>query len=542
MHDTHVFNEVFQCSMTTSAMGYGALLAILWRPCTIIEEASTFMKLVMWVDGCGWIRRGEGGVMGLPRRMRVRAALAVAGFAMAALPLELHAAALREVMVYPTDQQTRLVFGFTAPVRMRVLTLGSPPRLVIDVPAVTWRKSLQDQDSAGLMEGLRYGRLPNGGLRMVIDLPAGVRHNVRSVQRGTMVVADLVPRPGQRVVATRSQRRTLRRDVMGTLGDAAPRQAAASRSSASAARTAASAAGSLRRPSSPASRAVAPQPFIVAIDAGHGGKDPGAIGPRGTQEKRVTLAIARALAQAIDTLPGMKAVLTRSDDRFIKLRQRVAIARAKHADCFISIHADSVPNSKALGSSVYVVSAKGASSEAAKWLAAKENAADLAGGVSLGDQEPDVASVLLDISQSGALAGAQALAQAVLAALDDTGAMMHRTAVQRAPFAVLKAPDMPSILVETAFISNPQEERLLRSATYQKTLAHAIRDGLLGYVAANPPADGRRWHVARRGDTMAALASNYGVGLGTVAAANGRRLDDGTVILPGEVLFIPGSS
>ena len=485
--------------------------------------------------------------MGLTRQVGARAALAVVGFVMAMLPPGLRAAALREVMVYPTDQQTRLVFGFTAPVRMQVLTLGGPPRLVIDVPAVAWRKSLQDQDGAGLMKGLRYGRLPNGGLRMVIDLPAGVRHSVRSVQRGTMVVADLAPRPGQVVAAasSRSQRRTLRQDMMGALNRTTPRQTT-NPPTVNAPPVVSPpkplAAAPVQRPSLPVSRDIMTSPFIVAIDAGHGGKDPGAIGPHGTQEKRVTLAIARALAQAIDTLPGMKAVLTRSDDRFIKLRQRVAIARAKHADCFISIHADSVPNSKALGSSVYVVSAKGASSEAAKWLAAKENAADLAGGVSLGDQEPDVASVLLDISQSGALAGAQALAQAVLAALDDTGAVMHRTAVQRAPFAVLKAPDMPSILVETAFISNPREERLLRSATYQKTLALAIRDGLLGYVAANPPSDGRRWHVVRRGDTMAALASNYGVGLGAVAAANGRRLDDGGTILPGEVLFIPGNS
>jgi N-acetylmuramoyl-L-alanine amidase len=297
-----------------------------------------------------------------------------------------------------------------------------------------------------------------------------------------------------------------------------------------------------RQPDTAAPRSFAAQPYIIAIDAGHGGKDPGAIGPHGTKEKNVTLAIARALAKAIDDLPGMKAVLTRSDDRFIKLRQRVAIARAKHADCFISIHADSVANTRALGSSVYVVSAKGASSEAAKWLAAKENAADLAGGVSLSDQEPDVASVLLDISQSGALAGAQALAQAVLGALDEAGAAMHRTAVQRAPFAVLKAPDMPSILVETAFISNPLEEKLLRSSTYQQTLARAVRDGVLGYVAANPPADGRHWHVVRRGDTMATLATNYGVGLGAVAAANGRRLDGETTISPGEVLFIPGST
>lgn len=465
----------------------------------------------------------------------------VMGLAMAMLPHALRAAALKEIKVFPAPGRTRIALAFSSPVKVHTLRLGNPPRLVLDVPAVAWSRRFEDRPGAGLMDGLRYGRLPKGGLRMVVDLPQGVRPSVRTAQRGTLVVADLTPLPGQQIAANRSQRRALRQDVMGALDEAVPRQNPAGKAPVFSTMKPAPAAPAIP-PSPLPSQPVVTQPFIVAIDAGHGGKDPGAIGPHGTQEKRVTLAIAKKLAQAIDTLPGMKAVLTRSDDRFLKLRQRVAVARAHHADCFISIHADSVPRSKALGSSVYVVSAKGASSEAARWLAAKENAADLAGGVSLADQEPEVASILLDISQSGALAGAQTLAKAVLQALDEAGATVHKTTIQRAPFAVLKAPDMPSILVETAFISNPREERLLRSATYQKTLAHAVRDGVLSFVAANPPADGRRWHVVRRGDTIGALAASYGVGLGVMAKANGRRLPGEITIFPGEVLFIPGST
>lgn len=475
------------------------------------------------------------------REPSARLAIMVMGLAMSILPHALRAAALQKVKVYPAPGRTRLVLAFSTPIEVHTLRLGNPSRLVLDVPAVAWSKRFADQPGAGLMDGLRYGRLPKGGLRLVVDLPQGVRPTVRIARHGALVVADLTPLPGHHVATTRTQRRALRQDVMGALDEAVPQQHPAEKERVFSTRQPAPPAHAITT-SPPSSQPVVTKPFIVAIDAGHGGKDPGAIGPHGTQEKRVTLAIAKELARAIDTLPGMKAVLTRSDDRFLKLRQRVAIARAHHADCFISIHADSVPRSKALGSSVYVVSAKGASSEAARWLAAKENAADLAGGVSLAAQEPEVASILLDISQSGALAGAQTLAKAVLQALDEAGATVHKTTVQRAPFAVLKAPDMPSILVETAFISNPREERLLRSATYQKTLARAVQKGVLGYVAANPPADGRRWHVVRRGDTIGALAASYGVGLGVMAKANGRRLPDESTILPGEVLFIPGNT
>jgi N-acetylmuramoyl-L-alanine amidase len=231
--------------------------------------------------------------------------------------------------------------------------------------------------------------------------------------------------------------------------------------------------------------------IIVAIDAGHGGEDPGASGPSGTHEKDVTLAIARSLAARLNNRAGLHAVLTRDSDRFVPLRERMDRARAAHADLFLSIHADAVRNRAITGASVYTLSDRGASSEAARWLADRENAADLKGGVSLADVNRNLASVLLDLSQAANMGASVEAADEVLSALDGVGAVRKRE-VQHAGFVVLKSPDLPSMLIETAYISNPAEERNLGSRSYQERLAGAIEAGVAAYFQHHPP-DGTRY-------------------------------------------------
>jgi N-acetylmuramoyl-L-alanine amidase len=259
-------------------------------------------------------------------------------------------------------------------------------------------------------------------------------------------------------------------------------------------------------PSSPAPASVSPQapsqapvktmqdvmrrgglrPLVIAIDAGHGGQDPGARGPGGSREKMITLAIARELARQVNATPGLKAYLTRDTDVFIPLAQRYQKARAAKADLFVSIHADSFSSPDACGSSVFVLSQRGASSQAARWLASQENAADLVGGVKLQDKDDTLASVLLDLSQSATQKASEDMANQVLAGLKRLG-KTHKGDIERANFVVLRSPDVPSMLVETAFISNPDEERRLNDPDHQRALARAVLDGVNAYFTRQPP-------------------------------------------------------
>ena len=228
--------------------------------------------------------------------------------------------------------------------------------------------------------------------------------------------------------------------------------------------------------------------IVIAIDAGHGGQDPGAHGTQGTEEKRVVFAIANKLAKLINSQPDMKAVMVRKGDYYIDLRKRMQIARKAHADLFISIHADAFQDTTVKGSSVYVLSEKGASSEAALWLAKSENASDSVAGVSLEDKEDVLASVLIDLSQSATEQASSDVAQSVLKQCSDVGEV-HKNEVQKAGFMVLKSPDIPSILVETAFISNPDEELNLITDEYQNKMAKAIYQGVRNYFKPNTPDD-----------------------------------------------------
>lgn len=288
------------------------------------------------------------------------------------------------------------------------------------------------------------------------------------------------------------------------------------------------------------------RPLVIVVDAGHGGHDPGAHGPSGTREKDITLAISQRLVTRLNSQPGMRGVLTRSDDRFLGLRERMEKARSANANLFISVHADAAFNRKAQGSTVYVLSDKAASDEASRRLAARENAA-LIGGVELGNKDPVLASVLMDLSQNASISSSIAVGNAILGQMNQLG-RLHRDTVQQAPFMVLKSPDVPSVLVETAYISNPVDERNLRSPAHQDRLAAAILTGVRRYFEANPP-NGRpagimaatpaapaTQVIIRRGDTLSDIASRYNVSVTSLRVANA--LDSDTVRV-GQTLRIP---
>lgn len=250
------------------------------------------------------------------------------------------------------------------------------------------------------------------------------------------------------------------------------------------------------------------RPLVIAIDAGHGGQDSGARGATGTREKDITLQVAKELARQVNATPGLKAYLTRESDFFIPLAQRYQKARAQKADLFVSIHADAFTNASASGSSVFVLSQRGASSQAAKWLASQENAADLVGGVRLQDKDDTLASVLLDLSQSATMKASEDMAGYVLSGLKQLG-KTHKSEVERANFVVLRSPDVPSMLVETAFITNPDEERRLRDPAHQRRLATAILDGVNTYFTRQPP-PGTLY--AARAEAAAAQGASQGGG------------------------------
>jgi N-acetylmuramoyl-L-alanine amidase len=281
---------------------------------------------------------------------------------------------------------------------------------------------------------------------------------------------------------------------------------------------------------------------IVAIDAGHGGEDPGAMGKNRTREKDVVLAIAQELKKTIDAQPGMTAVLTRTGDYYIPLRDRFEKARKYRADLFVSIHADAFKKREVSGSSVFVLSSKGASSEYARRLAASENSSDLVGGVTLSDKDDMLASVLLDLSQSATMEASHSVAENVFGSLRMLG-KTHKNTVEHANFMVLKSPDVPSILIETAFISNPSEEQRLRDPSWQRKTARAITDGIQNYFYMSPPpgtwiASNRQplRHQVVSGDTLGEIANRYRVSLYSLRQANQLKSDN---IRVGSELLIP---
>jgi N-acetylmuramoyl-L-alanine amidase len=411
------------------------------------------------------------------------------------LSLPARAVDVRDVRLWAGPDNTRVVLDLSGSARHTMLVLHHPDRIVLDLPGVGLRPGAHAR-STGAVRSLRFARRSGGTLRIVIDLAHPVRAD-------SFLTAPN-DRYGYRLVV----------DLAG--GSPGAPQAAMARPPAarppSLSSSASAATSAIAVPVKPEHAPADARDLIVAIDAGHGGDDPGAIGKNGTREKDIVLAIARELFNRVNAEPGMRAVLTRDGDYFIPLRGRMQRARARQADLFVSIHADSVVDRRVDGSSVYILSQRGASDEAARWLAERENASDLIGGVSLDDKDDVLASVLLDLSQSAALSASETAAESVLHELTQVGEV-RKPQVQQARFMVLKSPDIPSMLVETAYISNPEEEQRLREHAHQAKLAEAIRQGIHDYFYANPPPG---THVAQ----LVALSSQRTVPTGLMAGGH----------------------
>jgi N-acetylmuramoyl-L-alanine amidase len=396
-------------------------------------------------------------------------ALGFAGMASAA-PAE-----LSDVRLSSGQTSAQVTLQLSSAASHKLFTLDGPDRIVVDLEGTRLGSNVRAPEGTGPVGAIRFGARPKGALRVVVELKSAMP--VRAAWSGSRLVIDLGKSP-----------------VVGVATPAQPSPQPVPQSS---------------LPPKPVVAAHAPidgdRDVIIAIDAGHGGKDPGATGRNGTREKDVVLAIARALAKRIDAEPGMRAFLTRDSDRFLLHRDRMLRARNAKADVFVSVHADAIRDRTITGASVYVLSENGATDEAARWLAERENAADLMGGVSLTDKDRTLASVLLDLSQSANISASMVAAERVLHSLDGVGEIRKRQ-VKQAGFLVLKSPDIPSMLVETAYISNPSEERRLNNADHQSKLAGAIFAGLRGYFEQNPP-PGTRFASTRRSTVASALAS-----------------------------------
>lgn len=399
------------------------------------------------------------------------------------------AVSVTSVRVWPAQDYTRITLDVSAPVSHELLLLKNPERLALDLQDVAMSPALQElANKVGgndpYVKAVRVGRFKPGVMRLVFDLKAEAKPEVFMLkpvaEYGNRLVLDIYPAQAADPLLA-----LLDKPVPASLQAPAPSATALPPVQIDAKPAAAPASP---EPTRPAARGSKPDQrlIIVAIDAGHGGEDPGARGRGGSHEKDVTLAIARKLKNMVDREPNMRGVLTRDGDYFIPLHHRVEKARKVSADLFVSVHADAFIRPDARGSSVFALSERGATSSAAKWLAKKENDADLIGGVNLDVGDPYLKMTLADLSFTAQINDSLKLARAVLTELGEINAL-HKSDVEQAGFAVLKAPDIPSILVETAFISNPDEEKKLRSSTYQDQMADAILSGIRRYFAQNPP-------------------------------------------------------
>ena len=419
-------------------------------------------------------------------------------------------ASLKDIRVWASPDSTRVVLDLSAPATYTLFTLANPERVVIDFDRIGANpENFRVPDGSGVVKSVRLGERGRAGLRVVLDVSEKVETksflSPPNETYGDRLVIDL----GHNLAATPAEAQPpVPVKVAGGEGQ---------------------------------------RDLVIAIDAGHGGEDPGAIGKAGTREKNVSLAIAKKLADQINGEPGMKAVLTRTGDYFVKFRDRIGRARTNEADLFVSIHADAYMDRSVRGSSVYVLSTRRASNEAARWLADRENAADLIGGVSLHDKSDVLQSVLLDLSQNATISASRDAATRVLAELDQVG-RLKKSEVQHASLIVLTSPDVPSMLVETAFISNPEEERKLRDPDHQDRLAGAIHAGVRRYFYDNPPPGTRvavlaarergqaLRHVVSPGETLGDVAGKYAVSIDELRQKN--HLETET-IASGTILEIP---
>lgn len=416
--------------------------------------------------------------------------------AMAVLPcFGADAAEIKQLLIETSATGTRAELRLDKPGSYKLIPLKNPERLVVDFPESHLARGLALPKAAGVVKLVRTGQPVAGTVRVVFDLATQVKAIPTEIETHATGYTLVLEWPGDGQPVTRV-----------TPVEAAPQPAAAAVvdpmlalvERAESVKVSA-ATPPVAVPTPPMEEAEAPivlpkmdmragvRPLVVAIDAGHGGQDPGAHGKNGTREKDVTLAIARELARQVNATPGLKAFLTRDSDMFIPLEHRARKASANKADIFLSIHADAAENRSARGSSVYILSTRGASSQRARWLADKENAADVIGGERVRVSDNTLTNVLLDLTQSGNMKASEDAASHVLGGLKRVG-NNHKPDIERANFAVLRTSDkMPAMLVETAFISNPDEEKRLADPDFQKTLARAILDGVDRYFARQPP-------------------------------------------------------
>jgi N-acetylmuramoyl-L-alanine amidase len=417
------------------------------------------------------------------------------------------AAEVRDMRVATAADKTRIVLDLSGPIDYRLFALANPDRLVLDFKGVGLASGFSVPNfQPGLLQRVRSGVQNRTDLRLVLDLDRGVRpRSFLQPPEGALGHRLVIDLPTAARTEAEAPARTVQTSVPSADRD-----------------------------------------IIIAIDAGHGGQDPGAIGPGGTYEKTITLAVAREMARQINASRGYKAVLIRERDHFIPLQDRYRIAREAQADLFVSVHADAAPRATASGSSVYVLSTRGATNEATRWLADRENSSDLVGGVKLDDKDNTLAAVLLDLAQSATMKASDDAANHVLSALKRVG-KAHKPAVERANFVVLRSPDVPSMLVEAAFISNPGEERKLNDPNYRERLSTAVFDGIRDYFSLQPPpgtwvashvSARAREHVVARGETLSGIAVRHGVSLASLRSANRR---SGDVVRVGERLQIPGA-
>ncbi|AIF48915.1 N-acetylmuramoyl-L-alanine amidase [Dyella japonica] len=446
------------------------------------------------------------------------------------------AADVKSARVWAGPEYTRVVLDVSGPVTYKLSQDGG--ELTVDVNASAIASSFNAPGATGLFKGIRGERQGDNarltakidpsssvksfllkpqaeyGYRLVVDLYPGSGSVAKAIPAKLPAPAPAAPAPAPSDDDGDSSTASTVAPVVPAAPPAAPTPAPVAAPAPEPVRSTGKSSLKSTQSGMASTRAAAAllngeRKVVIAIDAGHGGEDPGAHGPGGTLEKNVTLAVARQLADQINQQPGMRAVLTRSADFFIPLAQRYQIARNNSADLFVSIHADAFVNGDAKGSSVWVLSPRGKTSMAARWLADGQNRADLIGGVTLDDKNDGLAAVLLDLQQGYSMQASESVANNVLKALGNLGPT-HRGYVERANFVVLRSPDVPSILVETAFISNPDEERKLRDPSHQTRLATAVMGGIRSYFEATPPP----------GSWFAAQASHRN-GVANVASSQG---------------------
>lgn len=423
------------------------------------------------------------------------------------LAAPLFAATVKDVRLWRAPDHTRIVLDMSEPAGHSVLVLQNPDRIVLDVSAATLRSNLADLSLDGTpVAGIRSAVRNGSDLRIVFDMHAAVTPRSFAIEANAQT--------GDRLVL----------DLHDLLDSRPARTASVAVSQ--------SASADDRRD------------IIIAIDAGHGGEDPGALGPGRLREKDVVLAIAKELAALFERDRGFAPTLLRSGDYFISLKGRRDLARERQADLFVSIHADAFNRQEANGASVYALSTRGATSTTASYLAQRENAADLVGGVRLGDKDEMLAGVLADLSMTSTLDASLNMGGSVLGEMGAV-ARLHKRQVEQAGFVVLKSPDIPSILVETGFISNPGEARKLADPAYRKRMAEAIHRGIRSWFISHPPPGtllayekrrgGREYRIAR-GDTLSGIAARFNVSVSDLKSFN--QLADNRILV-GQTLKIP---